>query len=135
MYAASNASNATEEQINSLFTGTVTSNIEVKNNGETDYAQTMANAALAYGMYTAYVEQYNIDTTTNEGSFTNVVNSPEFATYYASEQGQADLEAYMAAMNMIGDNADNPEVTNSILNNGIADNDELEALMKDIMGN
>lgn len=135
MFAASQASNVTDAQLNALFTGggTVTSRIEVKNNGETDYNATMANAALAYGMYTAYVQQY--PDAENVDNFTLTINSPEFAAYYASAQGQADLEAYMAAMNMIGDNADNPEVTSSILNNGITGNQELEDLMKEIMGN
>ena len=135
MFAAIQAANITDTQLNALFTdGTVTSNIEVKNDaGETDYNATMANAALAYGMYTAYVQQY--PNAENADNFTLAINSPEFATYYASAQGQADLEAYMAAMNMISDNTDNPEVTNSIMTNGIAGNQALEELMKEIMGN
>ena len=135
MFAASNAADANDDQLNSLFTGTVTSNIEVKKDGVTDYNATMANAALAYGMYTAYLQRNpNIDPESHEGNFTNVVNSTAFNTYYNSPEGKADLQAYMAAMNMIGDNTENPDVTGSILENGIADNEELAQLMKDIMG-
>lgn len=133
MYAASQAANATSTQITDLFTGTVTSNIEVKDSeGNTDYTATMANAALAYGMYTAYVQQY--PDAENVDNFTLTVNSDEFATYYASAQGKADLEAYMAAMNMISDNTSNSEITSSILANGINGNTDLEALMKEVMG-
>ena len=131
MFAASQAANITDAQLDALFNGdgAITSRIEVTN----DYNATMANAALAYGMYTAFSQQY--PDADNVDNFTLTINSPEFAAYYASAQGQADLEAYMAAMNMIGDNTDNPEVTTSIMNNGITGNEALEDLMKDIMGN
>ena len=133
MYAASNAASATDTQIKDLFTGTVTSNIEVKNSdGTTDYTQTMANAALAYGMYTAYVQQY--PDATNVDNFTLTVNSDEFAAYYSSAQGKSDLEAYMAAMNMVSDNTGNSEITSSILANGMVNNKDLADLMKDVMG-
>ena len=134
MFAASNAANTTDAQIADLFTGTVTSNIEVKNaDGSTNNQQTMANAALAYGMYTAFVQQYPDDE--NADNFTLAVNSDAFEAYYNSDKGQADLEAYKAAMNIIGDNTDNSAVTSSILTNGISGNDDLAKLMKDIMGN
>ena len=131
MFAASHAANATEDAIKNLFQNpdgkAVTSCIE----GDSD-EETMANAALAYGMYTAYKQRHS----DAEGvdNFTNTVNSPEFATYFASEQGQSDLDAYMAAMNMISNNTSNPEVTSDILKNGIAGNEELAELMKEVMG-
>ena len=131
MFAASNAAKATDDDITSLFQNPdgkdVTSCIE----GASD-EETMANAALAYGMYTAYKQQY--PDAEGVDNFTNTVNSDAFATYFASEQGQADLEAYMAAMNIIGDNTDNSEVTSDILKNGIAGNEELAELMKEVMG-
>ena len=132
MFAASQAADATDEQLSSLFAGNITSNIEVKNDGVTDYNATMANAALVYGMYTAFVERY--PDAENADNFTLTVNSERFQTYYNSPEGKADLEAYRAAMNMIGDNTDNPEVTGSILENGIDGNEELENLMTQIMG-
>lgn len=138
MYAASNAANASQDQIDDLFVaGRVTSNIEVKDATNTrDNAATMANAALAYGMYTSYLQRNpSIDANSNAGRFETVVNTTEFMNYYNSTQGQADLEAYKAAMSIISDNTDNPEVTSSILNNGITGNQGLEDLMKDIMGN
>jgi len=134
MFAASQAAGATQEQLDSLFggEGAVTSRIEVSDgNGGTDYNATMANAALAYGMYTAYAQQ-NPDAE-NIDNFTLAINSDEFKTYYESDQGQKDLEAYLAAMNMISDNTDNPEITSSIINKGITNNTDLATLMKDVM--
>ena len=133
MYAASSAANASDEQISSLFTyvegGALTGRIE----GATE-AETMTNAALAYGMYIAYAQQNGIDTT-DVANFSKTVNTKEFAAYCASEEGQADLEAYLAAMSMIGDNTSDSEITGSILEDGISDNADLEELMKEIMGN
>lgn len=136
MYAASQAANANEEDINKLFTGTVTGNITVKNDdGSINNEQTMANAALAYGMYTAYLQRHpEIDPGTNEGGFSYVVNGDSFEAYMDSPEGAADLEAYQSAMNMISDNTSNSEVTSSILTNGITDNQALADLMKEVMG-
>lgn len=138
MFAASQAANATEENLSFLFTGDapVTSKITVRDaDGNADANATMANAALAYGMYTAYMQQYPAGDEEQNTDFAKVINSAAFKTYYASSQGQSDLEAYMAAMSMISDNTSNSEVTSSILNNGITKNQELAELMKEVMGN
>ena len=133
MYSASNAANTTDEQIDKLFDGSaVTGNISVAD----DPAQTMANAAIAYGMYTAYLQNNGLDAA--EHDFFAVVNDAEgkykFNDYVKGDQGQADLEAYKAAMNMISDNTSNTEVTTDILSNGIAGNDDLLDLMNEVMG-
>ena len=139
MYAASHAANASQAQIDKLFTGTVTGNIAVMKkdeNGNTvrDDEATMANAALAYGMYTAYMQRYPAGDENGKTDFVNVVTSDAFETYYATTEAETDLKAYMAAMNMISDNTDNPEVTGSIMNNGIDGNTDLADLMKEVMG-
>lgn len=139
MYAASHAAGATEDDIKALFTykenAGLTGRIEVtKADGTRDNEATMANAALAYGMYTAYLEHNKLDATDTKNDFVVIVNTKEFADYVAGDKGQADLEAYMAAMNMISDNVGNSEITSSILANGITGNAALEQLMKDVMG-
>lgn len=139
MYSASNAAGTTEDDITTLFTYNekqgLTGRIEMTNaDGTRDNAATMANAALAYGMYTAYLERNKLDATDTENDFVVIVNTKEFADYVAGDQGQADLEAYMAAMNMISDNVNNTEITSSILTNGITGNTALEQLMKEVMG-
>jgi len=135
MYAASHAANASQEQIDKLFTGSVTGNIAVSNpDGTRNNEATMANAALAYGMYTAYMQRYPNGDAQGNKDFVNVITSDEFESYYATDDAKADLKAYMAAMNMVSDNTSNSEVTGSILANGIVGNTELEQLMKDVMG-
>lgn len=135
MYAASQAANATDAQIDNLFTYVENQGLTGRIEGATD-AETMANAALAYGMYTSYAQR-NGKTTTNVTDFFNCVNNDQkaFTDYVASAEGQADLEAYMAAMNMISDNTSNTAVTSSILTNGISGNTALADLMLEIMGN
>lgn len=133
MYAASHAANATDTQISKLFTYVENQALTSRIEGDTE-AETMTNAALAYGMYIAYAERNNIDTT-DVSNFSNTVTTKEFAEYFASADGQADLEAYQAAMRMIGDNTSNTEITSSILANGIVNNSDLSELMKKVMGN
>ena len=132
MYAASHAANATDEQISGLFTYNENQSLTSRIEGAND-AETMTNAALAYGMYTAYAKLNNIDTS-DPANFSNTVNSKAFADYYISEQGQADLKAYQTAMNIVGDNTGDSEITGSILENGITDNGDLADLMEQIMG-
>ena len=136
MYAASHAANATQAQIDKLFTGSVTGNIAVMNpDGTRNNEATMANAALAYGMYTAYMQRHPDGNAQGNKDFVNVITSDEFESYYKTDDAKADLEAYKSAMNMISDNIGNTEITSSILANGITGNTELEQLMKDVMGN
>mgnify|MGYP002731983246 CR=1 FL=1 len=132
MYAASSAAGTTQNAIDSLFGYVEGSALTSRIEGSTN-AETMANAALAYGMYTAYAENNGIDTT-DPAKFSQTVNTEEFAKYVASPAGQADLEAYMAAMNMVSNNTGNPEITGSVLANGIVGNQDLSDLMKDVMG-
>ena len=133
MYAASSTADASDEAIADLFTYNQNQALTSRIEGATE-AETMTNAALSYGMYIAYAQRNNIDTT-DVSNFTNTVNTEEFANYCASSVGQADLAAYRAAMNMIGDNTDNPEITSSVLENGISGNEDLASLMQDVMGN
>lgn len=139
MFAASQAAGASQADIDKLFSGTVTSNIEAKNpDGTTDYNKTMANAALAYGMYTAYLQQNGQtapDPEVDPAHFTKTVTSDAFKNYCGSDKGVADLAAYQAAMRMISDNSTNSEVTGSIMQNGIVGNTDLANLMKEVMGN
>ena len=132
MYAASNAASATDAQISKLFTYNASQGVTGRIQGTTD-AETMANAALAYGMYVAYADKNDIDTS-NIANFSLTLGTKEFCDYVASTEGQTDLAAYQAAMNMIGDNTGNSAVTGSILENGIANNEDLYELMAQIMG-
>lgn len=160
MYSASHAANASQEQIDKLFdfnSGSVTGHIAVwkkdaagntikdaEGNPVRDNEATMANAALAYGMYTAYMQRNKAGDENGNTDFVNVITSDSFKEYYATDDAQTDLKAYMAAMNMVSDNTSNSEVTGSILTNGIVKideegdvisyNNDLLEMMNSIMG-
>lgn len=102
--------------------------------------EAMAKLALTYGMYTAYV-QTNPDMTDRteellaQGTFTGMtailadIESEDFQTYLAGEQGQKDLAAYMASMQIVSDSANQSSAaTQDILVNGFSDPNLVAAL-------
>ena len=138
LYAAQNASGMDKTAITSLLTNagtkaTIAGNLS-KNPGET-----MAQAALAYGMYTAYAYQSQDDeliTQIESGDPTSVLNNLDdegFEAYMKSEQGQADLDAYMSALGMINQGATSSDAASSVLANGF-NTPEMQAMLNSIMG-
>ena len=102
--------------------------------------EAMAKLALTYGMYTSYV-QTNPDMTDRteellaQGTFTGMtailadIESEDFQTYLAGEQGQKDLAAYMASMQIVSDSANQSSAaTQDILVNGFSDPNLVAAL-------
>ena len=138
LYASQHAANYTPEQINALFSG---SSDQIKNNllsvGNT--ADGMAQAALVYGMYTAYANQPG-----NEAKL-DIVNDPlavlgeldndaAFRDYVNSDQGKTDLQAYQSALGVIVDSTKNNEAaTTDLMINGF-NNDELMNVIGGLMG-
>lgn len=114
----------------------------------------MAKLALTYGMYTSYVQNNpgmvdQSDALLAQNTFTGMTGiletieggTPEGATmsfseYMQSAQGQADLNAYMASMQVINDSANqSPSATKDILENGFTDPDLVAALSGLLGGN
>ena len=109
----------------------------------------LAEAAMAYGMYTAYANSsYCTDETiknstlnSNGTGFNELTtmlgaldNNQEFIKYMNSAQGKADLEAYQSAMSMINDaTTSSPEAGVEVMKNGFTD-PELAGLLAQIMG-
>jgi len=105
----------------------------------------MAKLALTYGMYTSYVQtnpsmEDKSEELLEQGNFTGMTNilaeieSEEFRTYLASEQGQKDLNAYKASMQIVNDSASqSSEATQDILTNGFTD-PNLVAALNGLMG-
>ena len=110
--------------------------------------QTMAEAAMAYAMYTSYInsEFYKGEKPndlqnngTGFGELTTMLGTLDgdenFKSYMASDKGIADLAAYQSAMTMVKDAAGgSPEAGVSVLKNGFTDPD-LAELLGHIMGN
>ena len=108
-------------------------------------SEAMAKLALTYGMYTSYVKN-NPDMTDRsdellaQNTFTGMtgiledIESEDFQKYLASDKGQADLNAYMASMQIINDSANqSSEATMDILSNGFTD-PNLVAALAGLMG-
>ena len=107
----------------------------------------MAKLALTYGMYTAYVnseagknagmtdESADIIASGNFTGMTSVLatlESKEFNDYLASDEGKADLNAYMSSMEIVNNSASSG-AGQDILLNGF-DNDQLGTLLGGLMG-
>ena len=110
--------------------------------------QTMAEAAMAYGMYTAFINSsYCTDETMKnaalktDGGYEELTsmlgaldNNAEFTKYMNSDQGKSDLAGYQSAMNMINDATNSsPKAAVSVLENGFTD-PQLAGLLAQIMG-
>ncbi len=107
----------------------------------------MAKLALTYGMYSSYMKSQGLEDASQEllddQTFTGMTEvlgtiegekKPEgakitFNEYLKSSQGQADLNAYMASMQIINDSSNQSiDATKEILNNGFTDPDLVGAL-------
>lgn len=133
LYAADNFSNLTNEDISTLLNSD-----NIYSNLSDDPAMQLAQASMVYGLYTGYVnsDYYTgeVVTTTDPVSAIKTVSSDaEFLKYVNSPQGQADLEAYTAAMGVINDSTSNTEAITDVLKNGY-DNEELVTLLQQVMG-
>lgn len=107
----------------------------------------MAKLALTYGMYTSYVKnnpemEDKSAALLEQGEFSGMtsiladIESDNFQKYLISEQGQADLNAYMASMQIINNSASqSTEATKEILTNGFTDPELVAALNGLMSGN
>lgn len=100
----------------------------------------MAKLALTYGMYTSYVKntpgmEDKSDAILANKTFTGMTNvlseieSEDFQKYLASDQGKADMDAYMSSMQIVNNSANqSADATKDILTNGLNDPDIVAAL-------
>ena len=109
----------------------------------------MAKLALTYGMYTSYVnseqgQKLGLTDKTEEmlknGEFSGMTNvlkeleNEKFKEYLSSDEGKADLNAYMASMEIINNTTNGSvDATKDVLINGF-DNDQLSGLLNGLMG-
>ena len=108
----------------------------------------LAQAAMAYGMYTAYANssvapsgaQDRINSLETSGGFAGLtgilsdLDSDGFRTYLASPEGQADLAAYQSAMNVINDSANSSsDAAVEVMANGFSNDADLSALLGQLM--
>lgn len=135
--AAQNAANMNQSDITTLLgSGNATTTIRNElENGDAEKA--LAQAALAYGMYTSYAystgKQEMIDKSNDPSSILNALDDPAFQAYINSAQGQADMEGYLAGLNMINESSKDSSAASNVLLNGFNDQD-LAALLQGATG-
>lgn len=141
LYAAQNAVNFTEEQISELFSSTGIGVIKANLTTTGKTTDGMAQAALVYGMYTAYAHsnEYGnaaLQSTTNDplAVLRALESDTNFKTYINSAQGKTDLNAYIGALGMITDSADSsPDAVAHLMVNGF-NNAELKDVIASATG-
>ncbi len=142
LYAAQNAVNFTDNQITDLFDGTVdyaTIKANLLTDGKT--AEGMAQAAIVYGMSSAYANSEAYGSHELKATAENPLrvmqalqNDPNFLKFVNSEQGKNDMTAFLGALEIINDSTDNnPEATTDLLMNGF-NTAELQGLLGSLMG-
>ena len=101
----------------------------------------LAQAALAYGMYTAYLnsgkapEGSTLDITSMQAALGDK-DSGFNAWLKDDPQAQEDMDAYLGALDVISDNTNNTDLTAGVVVNGFnsADNAELAELLTELLG-
>ena len=111
-------------------------NLSTKMDDPTTAPEAMAEAALAYGMYTAYMHKndptYTSTGITDLSSLQNVIKDDAFQAYVQSDAGQADLDAYIAALGVVNESAKG-DVATGILTNGYGGQDLVD-MMTGLLG-
>ena len=139
LYSAQNTAKAADGILELLTgsnpKGTIANNLlSGVNDGEG-----MAQASIAYGLYTAYAERYKPENAaTTPTGVLGALSDPDFQAYLKGEtlsDGTStagavgtDLDGYLAAMNMINANSNNSDLVKDVLVNGFNTAD-LNALM------
>lgn len=133
LYAAQNSSNVTTGGLTTLLDST-----DIIGDLTSDPNATgLANAGAIYGLYLAYAETNTTDENLDWDDPTRVLEAATtdstFKSWVATDSGKSELNAYLAAMDVLGSNAENSSTATSILENGY-DDEGLVDLMQQILG-
>ena len=92
----------------------------------------LSQAALAYGMYTAFANSGATGsdkvTSTSPDAVLDDLDNADFQAYLQSPQGEADMKAYLSAMNVVNSNTQNTAVVEDLMLNGYANTDLIGAI-------
>ena len=127
LHAAKNAADSTkmsqEDIIDLLSNDGAQGNIVANLNQ--DPSKALSQAALAYGMYTAYAHstgrQELIDNTDTPTAVLGQLDDDGFQAYINSDKGKTDLEGYLAALEMINSSSNDTDAVSELLVNGFND--------------
>lgn len=125
IHAAKNASEMDAGEVMTLLTGeNVTDTI--RGNLDSDPSLALSQAALAYGMYTAYAHSTGnadlIASTDDPLQILRNLDDPDFKYYLENNpRSTADLDGYMSALGMVNDTSKDTDAVTSVLVNGFND--------------
>jgi len=136
LYAAQQTSGMTVQNVKDLLIKTETNNpydVISGNLVSADGSGTgLSQAALAYGMYTAFANSGATGsekiTDTSPDAVLDDLGNADFQAYLASPQGEADMQAYLSAMNVVNSNTQQTEVVKDLMVNGYANEDLIGAI-------
>ncbi len=143
LYTAQSTSSMDAADAKNLLNGVNSSMIKDAMDGELteeDKAKGMNQAALAYGMYYAYINSSECEDSSLKKDdilaaevISALDSNQDFKDYMASEQGTKDMEAYLQALGVISNGAQDPNATEKLLNEGFASQD-LIGILEGAMG-
>jgi len=146
LFAAQNSTDMSSDDVKELLSAGGGKSVIAANLSSTgDPAKGMAQAAVAYGMFTAY---YNSDSyvpiedtefdINNPLTVMDYLNDPGF-TKYMNEKSDKDIDAYLSSMEVINstttgaNGASNTAAVEQLMINGFND-DELKSLLQSALG-
>ena len=124
LYAAENTKTMTADDVKALLgvdgaKSTITSNLSA------NPGTAMSQASIAYGMYTAYAystgNQELIASTEDPLKILNGLDDDGFQAYINDANNAADIEGYLAAMNMISSSTGDMDAIDQLMVNGFDD--------------
>ena len=139
IHAAKNATDEsvmTKDEITNLLknpgaTTTITGNLS-----SGDSSKALAQAALAYGMYTAYAHSTGNQELMDKTGIADVMlglNEPGFQEWMGTAQAQKDLDGYLASLSMINNSSNDKNAVSDLLQNGF-NNDDLKDIFNNALG-
>ena len=132
LYAAQKAVTMDQNEVKTMISsGNAKGSIlGTMNSGNIEEA--FAEAALAYGMYTAYANSsYGSDAVRANSAAEALLamdSDPKFQEYMQSAQATTDMQGYMSALNMINSSSSDSRAVYSLLVNGFSDGELISAL-------
>ena len=131
IHAAKNATEMENEDIFALLSGSNATQA-IQDKLSTDPSAALSEAALAYGMYTAYAHSTGnadlIAKTEDPLYILKNLNDPGFKAYLEKDQAKTDLDGYKSALSIINDTSKDTNAVSSVLVNGFNDQKLVDAL-------
>ena len=139
LFAAQNSNidkNSASELLAGDAKGDILNTLRGTNGVEADPGKALADAALAYGVITAYAHSTgNVDVDSMSPiDALDILGQKEFKEYAASAEGQEAIEGYLSAMNMINSGTKDNSVAGDVLSNGFGGNEALKDLIEGALG-